>query len=384
MSEIPQPQPISVLLAGGGTAGHVNPLLAVADELRAQYPDAVIRVLGTREGLEATLVPERVYDLDFVPRVPMPRRPSAAWLALPGKLRLAVHTARDVMIKHRVDVVVGFGGYVSTPAYLAARKLGIPVVIQEQNARAGLANKLGARWASAVSTTFAQTSLKNAVRTGMPLRSEISTLSHGLETDRAGLHDRGAAALGLDPTRKILLVTGGSLGALSVNNAVAGAAAQILAQDIQILHLTGRGKSEPVLAARAALDAELGASYHVREYLAEMDWAYAACDLVVCRSGAGTVCELAALGVPAIFVPLPIGNGEQRLNAHDMAQAHGAVMIDDADLTAQWLAGEVVTLLGDPDRLAQMRAGARSVGEPDATKKVVDLVKNAAGWSTLV
>lgn len=370
----------SILLAGGGTAGHVNPLLAVADQIRATYPDAVIRVLGTKEGLESDLVPARGFDLDLVPRVPMPRKPSPAWFTLPKNLNAAIRAARETMVTYETDVVIGFGGYVSTPAYLAARKLGVPVVIQEQNARPGLANRLGARWASAISTTFAQTALKGAQVTGLPLRHEIADLADRLTTDRAAVRSTAAQELGLDPARPILVVTGGSLGALSLNTAVSQAAGQLLAQGMQILHLTGRGKSGPVLDAISDIDPTLRPDYHVLEYLAQMDLAYAVADLVVCRSGAGTVCELAALGVPAIFVPLPIGNGEQRLNAMDMVNAGGALLVADQDLTAQWLVDTVNPLLVDSQKLAAMSASARSVGQPDAAQKIVALVAQAAGW----
>lgn len=372
--------PQSILLAGGGTAGHVNPLLAVADEVRAQYPSAIIRVLGTRQGLETDLVPARGFDLDFVPRVPMPRRPSLAWFSLPIKLRTAIRVAAKTMETHGTDVVVGFGGYVSTPAYLAARKLGIPVVIQEQNARPGLANRLGARWAKAIAITFAQTPLKGGHVTGLPLRAEIAELAAQLATDPASMRAAAASELGLDPARPVLVVTGGSLGALSLNTAVSQAAKKFLSQGIQILHLTGRGKSAAVLTEREKLTEDLAADYHVREYLSEMHLAYSVADLVVCRSGAGTVCEIAALGIPAIFVPLPIGNGEQRLNAQDLETAGGALIVADSDLTPTWLESSALMLFQDSEELKRMSAAARSVGQPDAAQKVVALIAQAAGW----
>lgn len=370
----------SILLAGGGTAGHVNPLLAVADQVRATYPDATIRVLGTKEGLEADLVPARGFSLDFVPRVPLPRKPSPAWFSLPKNLTAAVRAARETMIAHQTDVVIGFGGYVSTPAYLAARKLNIPVVIQEQNARPGLANRLGARWAQAISTTFAQTALKGAQVTGLPLRHEIAGLARDLDTDRSAVRGRAAQELGFDPARPVLVVTGGSLGAVNINNAVSQAAGQLLTQGMQILHLTGRSKSQSVLAAVDELPSELQRDYHVREYLSQMDLAYAVADLVLCRSGAGTVCELAALGIPAVFVPLAIGNGEQRLNAMDMVSAGGAILVADQDLTPQWLTQTVVPLVQNREKLAAMSVAARSVGAPDAAQKIVAMVAQAAGW----
>lgn len=369
-------EPLSVLLAGGGTAGHVNPLLAVADELRRRHPDAVLTVLGTAEGLEARLVPEHGLPLAHVPRVPLPRRPSTDLLRLPGRLRAAVAAAGKAIDDTGAQVVVGFGGYVSTPAYLAARKRRIPVVIHEQNARPGLANRLGSRWSAAVAVTFAGTRLRGAQVTGLPLRATIAELVAQRATDAAASRRAGAAALGLDPDLPTLLVTGGSSGAASVNAAAAGAAADLLAAGVQVLHLTGLGKAEPVTAALVGVP---GAErYLVREYLTDMHLALAAADVVLARSGAGTVCELAALGIPAIYVPLPVGNGEQRLNAADVVAAGGGVLVDDAELDAAWIRTHLpVLLVGDdaPETRARMAAAAASVGVPDAAGRVAALVE---------
>lgn len=366
----------SVLLAGGGTAGHVNPLLAVADELRRRHPDGRFAVLGTAEGLESRLVPEHGYDLALVPRVPLPRRPTVDWFRLPGRLGAAVRAAQDAIEAIDAQVVVGFGGYVATPAYLAARRCGVPVVVHEQNARPGLANRLGARTAAAVAVTFEGTALPGAVVTGLPLRTAVADLVQARSVDAAGARRAGAQALGLDPDLPTLLVTGGSLGAVSVNRAVAGAAASLLATGAQVLHLTGRGKSGDVQEAVTGVP---GAErYHVLEYLTQMERALAVADVVVGRAGAGTVCELAALGVPAVYVPLPVGNGEQRLNARGVVDAGGGVLVEDRDLTSPWVAEHVTPLLaGDEgarvrDRMAQ--AAAR-VGVRDAAARVALLVE---------
>ncbi|GAB2454867.1 undecaprenyldiphospho-muramoylpentapeptide beta-N-acetylglucosaminyltransferase [Xylanimonas ulmi] len=368
----------SVVLAGGGTAGHVNPLLAVADELRARDPEAKVLVLGTATGLEAELVPARGYRLAPVPRVPLPRRPSVDLLTLPGKLSAAVHAAQAAIEEIDAQVVVGFGGYVSTPAYLAARRRGVPVVIHEQNARPGLANKLGARWAARVGLTFEGTPLRGGVVTGLPLRREIAELVSARESDAAGTRVAAADALGLDPARPTVLVTGGSSGALSLNTAVAGAADALLASGAQVLHLTGKGKDGPVRDAVARLGSSVESRrYQVREYLSEMHLALAVADLVVARSGAGTVCELAALGLPAVYVPLPIGNGEQRLNAAPLVRAGGGLLVDDADLTSSWVAEHVPALVADTGRLAAMAEAARRTGVRDGAARVADLVEQA-------
>lgn len=366
----------SVLLAGGGTAGHVNPLLAVAEELRSRDPELRVTVLGTAEGLEARLVPERGFTLAPVPRVPLPRRPSPDLLRLPGRLRAAVRAAGSALDASGAQVVVGFGGYVSTPAYLAARRRGIPVVVHEQNARAGLANRLGARWAADVAVTFSGTRLRGAQLTGLPLRPEIAALLVDLARDRPGTRAAAAAQLGLDPALPTLVVTGGSLGAVSVNTAVASAAPDLVAAGVQVLHLTGTGKAA---AVRAVVDKTPGATtYHVREYLSEMQLALACADVVLGRSGAGTVCELTALGLPAVYVPLPVGNGEQRLNAAPAVAAGGGLLVADGDLTAAWLRTHLLPLLVGPDASGlreRMGAAAASVGVRDAAARLADLVE---------
>ena len=354
---------LSVVLAGGGSAGHVNPLLATADALRRRVPDATISVLGTAEGLEARLVPERGYDLRVVPKVPFPRRPNADVVRFPGALRRAVSAAASAIREIDADVVVGFGGYVATPAYLAARRAGVPVVIHEQNARPGLANRLGSRLTGAVATTFASTELAHATRVGLPLRAEIRDL------DRSALRAEGLSHFGLEEGRPTLLVFGGSLGAQRLNTAFEGAADALVAAGVQVLHLTGAGKAvtvpEPV---------EGVARYVAQPYTDRMDLAYAVADLAVSRAGAGTVCELAAVGLPAIYVPLPIGNGEQRLNAAELVAAGGGLLVDDAVVDSGWVRHAVLPLVTDPERLEHMATAAASHGERDADDRLVDLI----------
>ncbi|WP_315969731.1 UDP-N-acetylmuramate--L-alanine ligase [Cellulomonas timonensis] len=366
----------SVLLAGGGTAGHVNPLLAVAEELRRRDPQIRLTVLGTESGLESRLVPERGLPLAFVPRVPLPRRPTAEWAMLPARLRDAVRTAGEVIDETGAQVVIGFGGYVSTPAYLAARTRHVPVVVHEQNARAGLANRLGSRWAADVAVTFPGTALPGAQVTGLPLRPEIAALVADRARDAAATRVAAAERLGLDPERVTLVVTGGSLGALSLNRAMVRVAADLLAAGVQVLHLAGAGKADEVREVVAPLPG--GERYHVHEYLSEMQHALAVADVVVGRSGAGTVSELAALGLPAVYVPLPVGNGEQRLNAAPVVTAGGGLLVADADLTPAWLAEHLFPMLvGDGAAGLRERMGqaAASVGVRDGAARVADLVE---------
>jgi UDP-N-acetylglucosamine--N-acetylmuramyl-(pentapeptide) pyrophosphoryl-undecaprenol N-acetylglucosamine transferase len=357
----------SVVLAGGGTAGHVSPLLALADTLVERHGGLDVVVLGTRSGLEADLVPARGYELTPVPKVPMPRRPTGDLFRLPSRLKGAVDAAADAIRESSAEVVVGFGGYVSTPAYLAARRLSVPIVVHEQNARPGLANRLGARLTPFVAVTFPSTPLPHATVTGMPLREAIRTL------DRAARRSEAAGELGLDPALRTVLVTGGSLGAQRLNDAFAAASPSLVDAGLQVVHVTGRGKEfRPEVAGGPG-------RYVVLPYADRMDLCLAAADLVVARSGASTVCELAAVGAPAVLVPLPIGNGEQRLNAHDVVAAGGAILVEDALVDAGWVTDVVIPLALDRDRLAAMSRAASAVGVRDGHDRLADLVERAAG-----
>ncbi|HEY0645433.1 MAG TPA: undecaprenyldiphospho-muramoylpentapeptide beta-N-acetylglucosaminyltransferase [Nocardioides sp.] len=354
-----------VLLAGGGSAGHTSPLLATADALRRLDPAVGLTCLGTREGLEARLVPEAGLPLEVVPRVPLPRRPSADLLRTPTRLRAARAAALEVVDRVRPDVVVGFGGYVSVPAYLAARKRGVPIVVHEGNAIPGVANKLGARMTRHVATSFPGTDLPHAVCTGLPIRRMISTM------DRAALRDQALTTFGLRDDLPTLLVTGGSQGAARINAAVSGAAADLAAAGVQVLHVVG---------PRNELDVPSGdVPYLVLNYVDRMDLAYAAADAVLCRSGSNTVTEVSGVGLPAIYVPLPIGNGEQSLNARPVVDAGGGLLVADAALTPEWVSASVPGLVNDAARLAEMGAAARGVIPLDADEKLARIVLDAAG-----
>lgn len=365
---------LSVLLAGGGSAGHVSPLLALADCLRRRDPATRITALGTAEGLEARLVPARGFAFRTVPKVAMPRRPGADLAQLSHRLRAAVRAAGTAIDTVDADVVVGFGGYVSAPAYLAARRRRLPIVVHEQNPLPGLANKLGARLTPYVAVTFAGTPLAHAVHTGLPLRPEISGLRRGGALDGAR-RAQARRELGLDPDRTTLLVTGGSLGAQRLNETFGAAAGDLLAAGVQVLHTSGLGKSVSTGGSTGTAGSEHGGpAYVVLPYLDRIEVAYQAADLVVCRAGANTVCELTAVGLPAVYVPLPIGNGEQRLNAEPVVAAGGGLLVADGDCTPGWVRSTLVPLLADPVALQRMSGAAAALGVPSADERLADLV----------
>lgn len=354
----------SYLLAGGGTAGHVNPLLAVADALRERDADASVLVLGTAEGLEARLVPERGYELLVVDKVPFPRRPNRQAAAFPVRFRRAIAQVRAHIRRHGVDVVVGFGGYASAPAYVAARREGVPFVVHEANAKPGLANVLGARRAAGVGVAFAGTPLRGSEVVGMPLRREVIAL------DRQAARDEAAQYFGLDAERPVLLVFGGSLGAQRLNEAMAGSWGDVLAAGWQLLHVTGERSD--------MADPEVP-GYALRRYVDRMDLAFALADLIVSRSGSATVSEVSALGIPALYVPYSVGNGEQRLNAASAVAAGAAELLDDATFDGDAVRRIVIPLLGDTERIARMAAAAEKVGTRSGTDNVIALVDRALG-----
>ncbi|GAA2091035.1 undecaprenyldiphospho-muramoylpentapeptide beta-N-acetylglucosaminyltransferase [Pseudolysinimonas kribbensis] len=350
------------LLAGGGTAGHVNPLLATADALRTRDPQARVLVLGTAEGLEARLVPARGYELLTIPRLPFPRRPNRDAARFPARWRASVQRTRGLLREHGVDVVVGFGGYASAPAYRAARLERVPIALHEQNAKPGFANRMGAALTRFVGVTFAATRLRHARVVGMPLRREIADL------DLPAARAEGRRMFGLDDRRPVLLVTGGSTGARRLNESVAVQIAAILGSGWQVLHITG--------ARSPVADPQLD-GYRILEYCDRMELALAVADLAVSRAGASTVAELEALGIPAVLVPYAVGNGEQAVNARDAVDAGGAILVADAAFDARYVREELPPLLADRARIAHMAASMASIGRRDGAERMADLVAEA-------
>lgn len=357
--------PTSVVLAGGGTAGHVSPLLVTAAAIQRRYPGARVTCVGTRGGLEERLVPAAGHDLRLIPRAPFPRRPNGAALRFPLDFPRAVKQARAILEDVEADVVVGFGGYVCPPVYVAARRR-VPIVLHEGNAIVGMATKFGLRFTDHAARTFENTPLPQAELIGMPLRPTITGL------DREATRAEALATLGLEDHRPTVLVTGGSLGAQQLNDAFAASVAVLRAAGIQVLHVTGTGKGFQV-----ADGAPGEPRYVVQEYCDRMDLAYAAADLVVTRAGGGMVSETSAIGLPAVFVPLPIGNGEQRRNAQAVVDAGGAVLVDNDDLTPDWVQRELPTLVLDSARLDRMSTIAAQHGFRDADERMVDLIERA-------
>ncbi len=357
---------VSVVLAGGGTAGHIEPAMAVADALRALDPTIRITALGTPRGLETRLVPDRGYDLELITPVPLPRKLNVDLVRLPIRVRRAVRETRAVLDGVDADVVIGFGGYVAVPAYLAARRR-IPVVVHEANARAGIANKLGARSARRVLAAVPNSGLRHAEVVGMPVRASITSL------DRVALRAAAREHFGFAEDATVLLVFGGSQGAASINRAVSAAAADLAAAGVSVLHAHGPKNTLDLPTPQPG-----DPPYVAVPYLDRMDLAYAAADLAICRSGAMTVAEVSAVGLPAVYVPLPIGNGEQRLNALPVVNPGGGLLVEDAQLTREFVAREVAGLITDGARLQAMTVAAALVGHRDAAQRVAEVALDVA------
>jgi UDP-N-acetylglucosamine--N-acetylmuramyl-(pentapeptide) pyrophosphoryl-undecaprenol N-acetylglucosamine transferase len=356
------------LLAGGGTAGHVNPLLALADAITADEPSANVWALGTAEGLEAQLVPARGFELVTVAKLPFPRKLGGYALKFPFRFVAAVAEIKNFIRDNHVDAVVGFGGYASAPAYVAAKQLGIPTVVHEANSLPGFANKLGAKSAAAVAVAFANTPLAGAVHLGMPLRREIEAIAatEPGSAERGLIRSQAREHFGFEQTGPLLLVTGGSLGAKRINDAIEGARSVLDAAGIQVLHIVGgRSDLEPVDSG----------NYKRMSYCDRMDLAIAAADFAVSRAGASTVSEFAAVGLPAVYVPYAVGNGEQRHNVVPLVAAGGGLLVADAEFNADWVRNNLVPLVSDSRGVAKYALAARAQGIADGTKRLLAMVK---------
>lgn len=350
---------MKVVLAGGGTAGHIEPALNLADEIMRRDSSSTVVALGTLRGLEGSLVPGRGYRLEYIPAVPLPRKPNLDLLSLPIRLNSAIKSARAIMRELNADVVVGFGGYVAMPAYFAARGQ-FPLVVHEANARPGLANRVGARFADAIAESVPG-SLPNAIFTGNPLRAFIA------ELNRSESRAQARAYFGLNPTGQVLLVFGGSQGAHRINNAIGQAVRDGIFGSIQVLHAVGSKNNPPHAETE---------NYKPISYIDRMDLAYAAADLALCRSGAMTVAEVSAVGLPSCFIPFPIGNGEQRLNCLAMVESGAALYVADEQFDAAYIREVIVPLISDTEKLNAMSQASKLFARPNAASRLADLVES--------
>jgi UDP-N-acetylglucosamine--N-acetylmuramyl-(pentapeptide) pyrophosphoryl-undecaprenol N-acetylglucosamine transferase len=349
------------ILAGGGTGGHVIPALAIANQLKKSY-GAEVLFIGTARGIENRLVPAAGFPLQLVRVGALKNVSLMTRLKTAFDLPRAVWDAGRMLNEFAPDVVIGVGGYASGPAMLAAIVKHIPTLAFEPNVVPGFANRMVARFVSAAAVHFEETAkyFREAEVTGVPVRPAFFEIPPR----------RGGT-----PT---LLVFGGSQGAHAINDAMIRCLPALLreAPGIQIIHQTGERDYNDALAAYS----DLGDSAQVSKFIEDMPAAFARADLVVCRSGASTVAEIAAAGKPAIFVPFPrAADDHQRVNAEALARAGAAVVVEESKLEGVWLAETISTLLQDPSRLASMSAAARALAHPNAALEIAAMAASVAG-----
>ena len=349
----------TIALTGGGTAGHITPMRAVGEALQELYPGVSVVVVGTQGGREAELLPEGFGDIFEVAKTPFPRSLNRQALSFPKRFSRAVSFLRHEFRERSIDVVAGFGGYTAAPAYVAAWREKIPLVIHEANALPGLANRLGARLTTHVATCFPGTPLRHHQTIGMPLPRHI------VDMDKEALRPEAFQEFGLDPTKPVLLVTGGSSGAARLNEALIRRVQAIIDRGWQVLHVVG-----PLLDVPDSMPP----GYVAITYCQRMELAYAVADLVMSRAGAATVSELAIAGLPAILVPYHVGNGEQEHNGRYLVDVGAAMMVAQRDVTDDYFDSVVLPLLDNEPARRIMSEAARSVAITDAASTFAQMV----------
>lgn len=367
----------TVLVAGGGTAGHVFPALAVADALQQLDPEIAPLFVGTRDRLEGRLVPAAGHELHHIDVLPLPRRPTPSLLKVPGALRRAIREVEQLSIDRDVVGAVTFGGYVSLPVAWAMARRHLPLVIHEQNAIPGLANRLAARWADRIAVSFPGSvhrfrQQEHVAITGNPVRGEL------LDLDLEAMRGAAREHFRLQPDLPTLLVFGGSQGSRTINQAVASSLPLWAEPDrVQLLHSSGRALYDETAQLLEATRRGAGPTPKIRlvDFIDEMDLAFAAADAVVSRAGATSIAELTVLGLPALLVPYPHATADHQLhNAQALEAVGGGRVVEDDDLTGAKLVEVVEPWLLDPTAGARTAAAAKAFGRPDAARNVARLL----------
>lgn len=360
---------MKILFAGGGTAGHVEPALAVARAWQSAHPEDEISFLGTAHGLENALVPAAGFTLLHIPKVAIARKLSPSLLKVPFQLITSISATRSLL--KDIDCAIGFGGYVSGPLYLAAFLTRTPFVIHEQNAHPGWANRLGARLTKNVALSFPVSGreFSGAELTGLPLRADVLTALATASTDwnkaRAEAKIAIASRYGFNPENPLIFIFGGSQGSQAINQVIAQSLQALSEKGLSILH--GVGKNNPL--------PDPSSSYRALSYIEDMAVCYLAADLLISRSGAVTCAEAQALVRYSLFIPLPIGNGEQALNAIDLVNGGRAEVLEQRRFTAQWLVDNIGALL----QRSSSRPAAGDTSGAHAADKIVTVIERAVG-----
>jgi UDP-N-acetylglucosamine--N-acetylmuramyl-(pentapeptide) pyrophosphoryl-undecaprenol N-acetylglucosamine transferase len=360
---------MKILLAGGGTAGHIEPALAVARAVQKKYTDVELLFLGTNHGLENELIPAAGFSLHQIPKVRIPRSITPALLKAPFQLVAAIRATFAAL--EGVDCAIGFGGYVSAPMYCACVIKRVPFVIHEQNAKAGWANRIGAYLTSlrALSYPISKGAISKGILTGLPLRSDVVRALEEVNQDwaraRADAKRDLCESYGLPSDQPLVFIFGGSQGSQAINEVIESARPFFAGEKISILHGVGSKNSLP----------PSDGSYRAIAYISQMAQAYLAADLIIARSGAVTCAEVNALGRFALFIPLPVGNGEQGLNANSLVDEQRAILVNQATFSRQWLEANFDELL-----IAARKSPVQGDSSASAAAdKIVELLERAMG-----
>lgn len=365
---------MKVIIAGGGTAGHVFPAVALAQQLSQRGID--VRFTGTSRGLETELVPAAGFELAAMDIRPFPRKLSMDLFKAPLAMLRAVRSSATLV--RNADVVVGMGGYASAPAVVAAFRAKVPVVLHEQNAIPGAANRFLSRRVRAVALSFEEAGERFPARirkviTGNPVRTQIAAVVR----DRDRLRVEALEVLGLDASRRTVVVFGGSQGALHLDTVAVEVCREMKDRaDLQVLLLTGRAHLDAVVSL---LEVETSLKVVVLPFLDRMELAYAVADLVISRAGATSIAETTTCGLPALLIPYPYATANhQDANARALERAGGAEVILDEALSSRSLSDHVRRILDDPARLESMTRASAAWGRPDAASLLADLVVEEA------
>jgi UDP-N-acetylglucosamine--N-acetylmuramyl-(pentapeptide) pyrophosphoryl-undecaprenol N-acetylglucosamine transferase len=370
---------MKVVISGGGTAGHVTPGLALGRELAGRGHE--VSFVGTDRGVETRMVPAAGFELHVVASRPLVRRISPEAVRAVGAALGAVGECGQYV--GGAAAVVGMGGYASVPAALSARRQRVPLVLHDQNAIPGLANRALSRIARprAVAVSFREAAGRfprriRTVLTGNPVREDVLRV----RTERGALAGEARSTFGLQDGRRTLAVFGGSLGALNLHRAAVAACGLLRDRsDLQVVLITGPEHLESISRAWPPPGGSPSLLLRVEGFVDRMDLIYAAADLVIARGGASSVAEIAALGIPSLLVPYPhAAAGEQLANARALQRAGGASVMLDVDVTGETLCARIVNMIDHPERLAAMASGALSFGRPDAAACLADLVEESA------
>jgi len=357
---------VRVIVTGGGTGGHIYPALAIAKGLQETYRDCEILYVGTKKGLEADIVPKTDFNYQFITVEGLPRKVNLQSLRSGIKLVRGLGQSFKIISNFKPDAIVSTGGYVAGPVGWVGSQMGVPLLIHEQNSYPGITNKLLASKAKRVCLTFEDSEKyfkdKSKLRvTGLPIRSEILNIRKN------------------SGNKKTVLITGGSRGAQSINNAVIQAMPKIIEiPDVQFIFITGEAGYENTLNTlkKQGINTDVMGNITIKPYMYNMEDALGAADLVIGRAGATFLAEITALGIPSILIPYPYATeNHQEHNASSLVKKKAAILISDAELNGQRIFNEMYGLLSDTQRLRYMGEAAKGLGKPHALEQIIDAFK---------